>query len=153
MKHKFFLSLAVAALTTTAQAETRDIITYESAASAVQACADMAREKGWNLSIVVVDRGDHVIASARMTDALSASCTGANLKASSALAWNMPTRDIETFISDKPEFRAFPGLLTIAGGVPVKSSSGSPVGAIGVAGSSPDNDAACAEKAASSIQQ
>ncbi|WP_299951458.1 heme-binding protein [uncultured Ruegeria sp.] len=134
-----------------ANAETRDILTYEQAAAGVDACISMATENGWNVSIVVVDRGDNAIASARMTEALSASYAGANLKASSALAWGMPTQNIEGFVADKPEFRAFPGLLTIAGGAPATSEAGTIIGGIGVAGNSPDNDAACAMAAANAV--
>lgn len=151
MKKIVFSSLVMGFCAVMAQAETRDILTYEQAAAGVDACISMATENGWNVSIVVVDRGDNAVASARMTEALSASYTGATLKASSALAWGMPTQGIEGFIADKPEFRAFPGLLTIAGGVPATSEAGTVIGGIGVAGSSPDNDAACAAVAANAL--
>lgn len=129
------------------------MVNNEEASTGIDACVTMATENGWNMSIVVVDRGDNVIASGRMTDALSASYVGAGLKASSALAWGMPTGDIEGFIADKPAFRAFPGLLTIAGGTPAKSKNDTLIGGIGIAGSSPDNDAASAAAAAAAIAQ
>lgn len=153
MKKTIFCALAMALSAFTASAESRDILTYQDASMGVDACIAMATENGWNISIVVVDRGDNVVASARMTEALSASYVGAELKASSALAWGMPTGDIEGFIADKPEFRAFPGLLTIAGGSPAESANGTLVGGIGVAGSSPDNDAACAAAAEAAISK
>ncbi len=147
------LSAAVLSSAIAAQAAQRDIVTYDAAAKGVAACVKLASEKDWAVSVVVVDRGDNVVSSARMTEALSASYTGASLKASSSLAWAMPTGAIEGFVADKPQFRAFPGLLTIEGGAPVMSASKTLIGAVGVAGSSPSNDAACAAAAVDAMAE
>ncbi|MGY0398769.1 MAG: GlcG/HbpS family heme-binding protein [Ostreibacterium sp.] len=109
--------------------------------SGINACVKMAREKGWAMSVVIVDRGDHIVAS----------YTGAQLKASTALSWSMPTNKIEQYVSDKPQFRHFPELLTIEGGEPVNSASKYLVGGVGVAGSSANNDGMCAKAAAKTI--
>jgi len=143
---KLVLAAAVSLIaSTSAHAENRDILSYDKAATALSACTALASKNKWNMSVVIVDRSADPLATARMTDALEPSYTGATLKASSSVAWGMPTDGIEDFIKDKPQFRAFPGLLTIAGGLPLFSENKTLIGAVGVAGSAPANDKACAQ--------
>lgn len=143
----FFAAAAFLAATLPATSETREILTYDAVAKGVSACVTLASENDWNMSITVVDRGDNPLATTRMTESLPFTYTASGLKASSALAWGMPTADIETYIADKPQFRALPGLLTVGGGLPITSTDGVLIGAIGVVGSSVENDAACAQVA------
>ena len=147
MKKTIVALAALLATTSISQADTRDFLTYEKAAKGVAACVELANKNKWAMSVVILDRSADILSSARMSNALQPSYVGANLKASSAVSWSMPTGDIEKFIADKPQFRAFPGLLTIDGGLPVFSKNKQLIGGVGVAGSSPINDKACAQAA------
>ncbi|WP_039019098.1 GlcG/HbpS family heme-binding protein [Halocynthiibacter namhaensis] len=147
MKTLALTSAILIATTLSVSAESREILTYDAVAKGVSACVNLAAENSWNMSITVVDRGDNPVATTRMTEALPFTYTASGLKVSSSLAWGMPTADIETYIADKPEFRALPGLLTVGGGLPITSENGTLIGAIGVVGSSVENDAACAQAA------
>ena len=44
------------------------------------------------------------------------------------------------------------GLITFPGGVPLKTSDGTIIGAVGVSGSTVDNDQACAEAGAGVVR-
>lgn len=138
--------LVVGTSAATAQENTRHI-ELDEAGKGVSACVAQAKENGWNLSIVIVDRGEDVVASVRMDDALPASYKAATLKANTSLAWGLPTEEVQEILEDAPVFKQFPGTVAIAGGLPVIVGESAMVGAVGVAGSTMENDATCAATA------
>ena len=145
-------SLALAASAATAQDYTRPYLSLEAAGKGVSACVALAKENGWNMSIIILDRGEDVVASARMDQALPASYKGATLKANTSLSWGMPTEQVNEVLQKAPVFKQFPGILGIAGGLPIIVGESALVGAIGVAGSSMENDAACAKAAVEAMR-
>ena len=135
------------------QAEsTRAFLSADNALKGIQACQTLAKEKNWNMAVVIVDRGEDVRASFRMDEALPGAYLGASLKAKTALSWSMPTAKVGDFVKTKPEFNQYPGLLTIGGGLPVFSESGSLIGGVGVAGGYVEHDEACALAVVTAIQ-
>ncbi|MGH0003261.1 GlcG/HbpS family heme-binding protein [Pseudovibrio ascidiaceicola] len=145
-------SLALVASAATAQDNTRPYLSLDAAGKGVSACVALAKENGWNMSIVILDRGEDVVASARMDEALPASYKGATLKANTSLSWGMPTEQVNEVLEKAPVFKQFPGILGIAGGLPIIVGESALVGAIGVAGSSMENDAACAKAAVEAMR-
>ncbi|MRI34497.1 heme-binding protein [Endozoicomonas sp. OPT23] len=146
------LVLSVLAASAAQAEETRPYLTSANALKGIQACQTLAASKGWNMAMVIVDRGDDVVASFRMDEALPAAYTGATLKAGSSLSWGMPSGDIANITNKKPEFKAFPGLLTVGGGEPLFSKSGKLMGAIGVAGGYVEHDQECAKAAVAAMK-
>lgn len=146
---------AIAALTFTvsAQAEnTRPYLKMDQAMKGLQACQNLATDKGWNMAVVIVDRGQNTLASFRMDEALPAAYVGATLKAETALSWSMPTAKVAEITQKKPEFKQFPGLLPIGGGEPIFSESGKIIGAVGVAGGYVEHDQQCAKAVVAAIK-
>ncbi|PVZ68359.1 GlcG/HbpS family heme-binding protein [Pelagibaculum spongiae] len=141
-------------VTTSAQAEaSRPYLTAEKAQAGIQACMTLAKEKGWNMSMVIVDRGMDVRASMRMDEALPASYTGATLKAETSLSWGMPTGKVYEITQKQPVFNQFPGLLPIGGGEPVFSKDKKLIAAIGIAGGYIQHDEACAKAAVAAMSK
>ncbi|WP_208991861.1 heme-binding protein [Pseudovibrio sp. Ad37] len=144
--------MALAASAATAQDHTRPYLSLDAAGKGVSVCVALAKDNGWNMSIVILDRGEDVVASARMDEALPASYKGATLKANTSLSWGMPTEQVNEVLEKAPVFKQFPGILGIAGGLPIIVGESALVGAIGVAGSSMENDATCAKAAVEAMR-
>ena len=138
-------------LVNSAVAESRAYLSHKQALAGLNACITMAEKNKWNMSIVVIDRGEDIVTSARMDGALPASYKGASLKANTSLSWALPTGKVNEIMEKVPFFKQFPGILGIPGGEPIFSGK-TLVGGVGVAGSSPDNDAKCAKVAANAMK-
>jgi uncharacterized protein GlcG (DUF336 family) len=117
------------------------------AEAALRAALDKAREIGSPSSVAVVDAGRELLAFARMDDALLASAEIAQAKAYTARSLNCATRDVDTatqpggplYGMQTAHLAAGRALVTFGGGVPI-TTGGAVVGAIGVAGGTPDQD-------------
>ena len=145
------ISLSVFCLEAAAEKYTRAFLSHGKAMQGMQACVALAEREGWNMSVVIIDRGEDIVASARMDGALPASYKGALLKAETALSWGIPTGKVNEIMDKYPVFKQFPGILGIDGGMPIFSGK-TLVGGIGVAGSSMDKDALCAQAAIDATQ-
>ncbi|MCL6269434.1 heme-binding protein [Sansalvadorimonas sp. 2012CJ34-2] len=133
--------------------ETRPYLPSATALKGVQACQTLATKNNWNMAIVIVDRGENVLASLRMDDALPGAYTGATLKATTALSWSTSTGNVLEFTKKNPQFNQFPGLLPIGGGEPIFSESGKLIGAVGVAGGYVEHDEECAKAVVAKISE
>jgi uncharacterized protein GlcG (DUF336 family) len=119
----------------------------EAAEAALRAALEKAREIGSPSSVAVVDAGRELLAFARMDDALLASAEIAQAKAYTARSLNCATRDVDTatqpggplYGMQTAHLAAGRALVTFGGGVPI-TTDGAIVGAIGVAGGTPDQD-------------
>src|SRR4051812_36631906 len=109
-----------------------------------------------NQNIAVVDAGGNLKAFARMDNAWLGSIDIAQKKAKTARYFDMPTGEIGKLSQPgKPLYMievSNQGLITFPGGVPVKLQDGTIIGAVGVSGSTVDNDHTCAEAGASVIK-
>ena len=112
----------------------------------VAGCASHAAIKRQSHAIVVVDLGGHVVASLRMDGNSYGIADFALAKAKAAAAWGFSTAQMAESARATPGFGDAPHVVTVAGGVPVFSADGMErVGAVGVSGEAPADDAACAE--------
>jgi uncharacterized protein GlcG (DUF336 family) len=67
-------------------------------------------------------------------------------KAKAAAAWGFSTAQMEESAKATPGFARAPGVVTVAGGLPVFSAEGRTlIGAVGASGEAPADDAACVE--------
>ena len=127
-------------------------ITLTQAQQAVDAALNKANEMGVKMDIAVVDVGANLKTFARMDGAWLGSIDIAQKKARTARWFDMPTGDIGGLSQPGgPLFNiehSNNGLITFPGGLPLKNSGGEVIGAIGVSGSTVEDDYAVASAGA-----
>lgn len=119
-------------------------ITLEQAETALKAAKEKAKEIGTLMNIAVVDAGANLTAFARMDGAWLGSVDIAQKKARTARYFDMPTGEIGKLSQPGGSLynieHSNGGLITFPGGIPIKNSDGEIIGAIGVSGSTVEND-------------
>ena len=127
-------------------------INLTQAQEAVDAALNKAKEMGVKMDIAVVDVGANLKTFARMDGAWLGSIDIAQKKARTARWFDMPTGAIgELSQPGGPLFNiehSNNGLITFPGGLPLKNSGGEVIGAIGVSGSTVEDDHAVASAGA-----
>lgn len=110
----------------------------------IEAARKKAEAQGTLMDIAVVDAGSNLKAFVRMDDAFLGSIDISIKKAKTARLFNMPTGDLGKLAQPgQPLYHiefSNDGLITFPGGLPLKNKDGVIVGAIGVSGSSVEND-------------
>jgi uncharacterized protein GlcG (DUF336 family) len=124
-------------------------VTIESALKAIEAARKKAVKIETPMCIAVVDSGANLKAFLRMDDAWVGSIDIAIKKAKTAVFFGMPTGEIGKLSQPgKPLYaieHSNDGLITFPGGLPIVDEEGVLVGAIGVSGSTVENDHAVAQ--------
>ena len=114
------------------------------AKKAILTAEQKAREMGVKMNIAVVDAGANLIAFERMDGAWLGSTDIAIKKAKTARYFDMPTGELGKLSQPgRPLYQievSNDGLITFPGGVPIKDARGNVIGAIGVSGSTVDDD-------------
>ena len=130
-------------------------ITLAQAEKAIVAAKQKSTAIDTKMTIAVVDAGANLVAFGRMDGAWLGSLDISIKKAKTARFFDMNTGIIgELSQPGQPLFNiehSNNGLISFPGGVPIKNASGEIIGAIGVSGSSVDNDHTVAEAGASAI--
>jgi len=131
-------------------------ITLEQAESAVKAAKEKAKQLNTLMNIAVVDAGTNLVAFVHMDDAWLGSIDISQRKARTARYFNMDSGKIgELSQPGGPLYNiehSNGGLITFPGGVVIKNAKGEIIGAIGVSGSSVDNDHAVASAGAAAVK-
>ncbi|MBP7689395.1 MAG: heme-binding protein [Thermoflexales bacterium] len=130
-------------------------ITAQQAQAVLEAALKKAEEINTKMDIAVVDAGANLKAFIRMDDAFLGSIDISIKKAKTARFFNMPTGDLGKLAQPGAplyhiEF-SNDGLITFAGGVLLKNKEGVIIGAVGVSGSSVEDDHAVASAGAAAI--
>lgn len=121
------------------------VLDARAAQAIVQGCATHATGKGQSHAIVVVDTGGHQVAALRMDGNGFGIMEFAVAKAQAVAAWGFATASMAETVKTQPAFAAAPHVVPTAGGVPLYADGGGRmIGAIGVSGEAPADDAACA---------
>jgi len=124
-------------------------LTLAQAEAAVKAAKEKAAALNTLMNIAVVDAGANLIAFVHMDGAWLGSIDISMRKARTARFFNMNTGDIGQLSQPGGSLynieHSNGGLITFPGGIPVKDSNGTVIGAIGVSGSTVENDHAVAE--------
>ena len=119
-------------------------ITASQAQNALDAAVKKARELNTLMDIAIVDAGATLKAFLRMDGAWLGSIDIAIKKARTARFFDMNTGDIGELSQPGGSLynieHSNGGLITFPGGVPIKNRSGETIGAIGVSGSTVEND-------------
>ncbi len=124
-------------------------VTIEDAQRAIEAARKKARAIKTQMCIAVVDSGANLKAFLRMDDAWVGSIDIAIKKAKTAVFFGMPTGQIGKLSQPGGPLYGIEhsndGLITFPGGLPIVDSEGVMIGAIGVSGSTVENDHTVAE--------
>lgn len=130
-------------------------ITLDQALVAIAAARSKAVKQGTLMNIAVVDAGANLKAFVRMDDAFLGSIDICIKKAKTARWFNMPTGTLgELAQPGQPLYHiefSNDGLITFPGGLPLKNAEGAIIGAIGVSGSSVEDDNEVAQAGAASL--
>jgi glc operon protein GlcG len=140
--------LMLAAISIAAQtfAQTAQVLDARAAEAIVHGCVAHAMAKNQSHAIAVVDTGGHVVAALRMDGNGSGIFDFALAKAQASAAWGFSTAQMLESARGTPGFDRAPQVVIVPGGVPVFSGDGKTrIGAVGVSGEAPADDAACAE--------
>ncbi|MGF6394225.1 heme-binding protein [Pseudomonas plecoglossicida] len=110
-----------------------------------------AEAQQWSVTIAVVDDGGHPLGLARLDGCAPVSAYIALEKARSAALGRKETRDYEQMVNGgRTAFVTAPLLTSLEGGVPLRVD-GQVVGAIGVSGVKPEQDAQVAKTGAAAL--
>jgi uncharacterized protein GlcG (DUF336 family) len=130
-------------------------LSLDQAHAVIAAAVKKAQETNTKMDIAVVDAGGNLKGFARMDGAWLGSIDIAIKKAKTARYFDMPTGEIGKLSQPGGPLYQIEvsngGLITFPGGVPIKAN-GQIIGAIGVSGSTVDNDNTVAEAGASVIK-
>lgn len=131
-------------------------ISLSGAQTIVDGAVKKASDMGTLMDICVVDAGGNLKAFARMDGAWLGSIDISIKKAKTARFFDMETGDIGQLSQPGGPLYNIEvsnnGLITFPGGVPLKNDQGEIIGAIGVSGSTVDNDHAVATAGASATR-
>ncbi len=130
-------------------------ITLQQARAAIDAALAKSTELGVAMDIAVVDAGANLKSFARMDGAWLGSIDIALKKARTARFFDMNTGAIGELSQPGGSLYSIEhsngGLITFPGGVPLTNSGGEIIGAIGVSGSTVEDDHAVAEAGAAVV--
>ena len=130
-------------------------ITLEQAQRVLTASQSKAAEIGTKMDIAVVDAGGNLKAFVRMDGAWLGSIDIAQKKARTARYFDMPTGNIGGLSQPGgPLFNiehSNGGLITFPGGLPLHNAAGEVIGAVGVSGSTVEDDHQVAEAGAKAL--
>jgi uncharacterized protein GlcG (DUF336 family) len=131
-------------------------ITIEQATKVIEAAKAKAKTQGTLMDIAVVDAGGNLKAFARMDGAFLGSIDISIKKAKTARLFNMPTKDLGALAQVGQPLYGIEvtndGLVVFGGGELIKDKAGVIIGAVGVSGSSVEDDMAVAQAGAAAVQ-
>ncbi len=126
-----------------------------SAERVIEAAKAKAADLGAKMDIAVVDAGANLKAFVRMDGAWRGSIDIAIKKARTARMFDMNTGDIGALSQPGGPLYGIEhsngGLITFPGGIPLKNAVGEIIGAVGVSGSSVEDDHLVAEAGAAAV--
>ncbi|MFW2135655.1 GlcG/HbpS family heme-binding protein [Chryseobacterium sp. TY4] len=130
-------------------------ITLEQAEKVMSVAKEKSKAIDTKMNIAVVDAGANLVAFSRMDGAWLGSVDISIKKAKTARYFDMNSGAIGELSQPVGSLynieHSNNGLITFPGGVPIKNAQGEIIGAIGVSGSTVENDHTVAEAGASAI--
>lgn len=130
-------------------------ITLSLAEKIISAAKEKSTAINTKMNIAIVDAGANLVAFARMDGAWLGSVDIAIKKAKTARFFDMNTGEIGGLSQPGGALynieHSNNGLITFPGGVPLKNAAGEIIGAVGVSGSTVENDHAVAEAGAAAV--
>ena len=130
-------------------------ITIKQAQAVLETALNKAEEIDTKMDIAVVDAGANLKSFVRMDEAWIGSIDIAIKKARTARFFDMPTGEIGNLSQPGGSLynieHSNGGLITFPGGIPLRNSENEIIGAIGVSGSTVENDHMVAEAGAGAL--
>lgn len=130
-------------------------ITLEQARKVIDAAIQKSNELGVKMNIAIVDAGTNLVAFNRMNDAWLGSIDISQKKARTARYFNMDTGEIGKLSQPGAPLynieHSNNGLISFPGGVCIKDGKGDIIGAIGVSGSTVEDDHTVATAGAKAV--
>ena len=130
-------------------------MTQELASRMLEAAVAKSEDLGVKMNIAIVDAGANLKSFVRMDGAWLGSIDISCRKAKTARFFDMPTGDIGQLSQPgQPLYNiehSNDGLITFPGGLPVRSAEGEVIGAVGVSGSTVEDDHVVAQSAVDAI--
>jgi len=130
-------------------------ITLAQAEKVIAAAKEESVSAGTKMNICVVDTGSNLVAFARQDGAWLGSVDIAIKKARTAMFFQMDTADLSPLVQPgQPLYNiehSNNGLITFPGGVVIKNENGEIIGAIGVSGSTVEDDYKVAKAGAEAL--
>jgi glc operon protein GlcG len=118
----------------------KNFLSLEDAKQIANAAHARAQQENWNVVIVIIDAGGHLIYFLKMDKTMLASNEIAIQKAKTALFYKRPSKVFQDRITDgESGILSLPGMLAFEGGLPIECN-GHIIGAIGVSGVTSQQD-------------
>ncbi|HHC71723.1 MAG TPA: heme-binding protein [Thiotrichales bacterium] len=128
-------------------------LSLESALTVAKGAIDECRRQGVQIAVTVIDRGGHPQVVLRDVLAMDITLEISRKKAHTAMAFNMPTSQMEGRFAGNYSVPKIDTLLVAAGGVPIVAG-GSILGGVGVSGApSGKIDEACAQAGVHAVME
>ncbi|MDR3496065.1 MAG: heme-binding protein [Ancalomicrobiaceae bacterium] len=131
-------------------------ITIEQANKAIEAAKIKAKQQDTLMDIAIIDAGGNLKAFARMDGAFLGSIDISIKKAKTARLFNMSSKELGALAQPGQSLYGIEvtndGLVIFGGGELIRDKSGTIIGAIGVSGSSVENDMAVSQAGAAAVQ-
>ena len=131
-------------------------ITIEQANKAIEAAKAKAKQQDTLMDIAIIDAGGNLKAFARMDGAFLGSIDISIKKAKTARLFNMSSKELGALAQPGQPLYGIEvtndGLVIFGGGELIRDKSGTIIGAIGVSGSSVENDMAVSQAGAAAVQ-
>lgn len=146
MKKLLLLILIFVPFLVQAQSNMQPYLTLADATKISDAAEAKSKAEGWNMVIVVLDAGGHMISLRKMDGVQIGSIDVALGKAKTAVYFKRPTKVFEDLMKGEGGARiaTLPNAVAIEGGLPI-FKDGVIVGAIGISGASSAQDGIVAE--------
>ncbi|MGB2179460.1 GlcG/HbpS family heme-binding protein [Neptunomonas phycophila] len=128
--------------------ENRPRLDFPTAEKIKQGCLSYAQNHKLNLAIAIYDSHGNLISFSRMDGASVGVSEIARWKGKSSAIYQFPTSEMKQW-----NIPSGPYIAPVAGGIPINSSTGVIIGAIGVSGADSLADVACAKAGVSSAMK
>jgi len=131
--------------------QSKSVLTVVEVTRILETARAEAEKNQWTVAIAVVDDGGHPLALLRLDGCAPIGAYIATEKARTAALGRRETKQYEDMINGgRTAYLSAPLVVTLEGGVPIVVD-GQVVGAVGVSGVKPDQDAQVAKLAANSV--
>lgn len=125
--------------------EKKTVLTLDTAKKIAAGCVAKAKAEGWKMNIAILDDGGNLKYFERMDGSFRGSIEIAQLKANTSTMFPFPTKTLGEIAQRVPGIAFVPGLVTFEGGLPIKTTGGEHIGAVGVSGATGEQDGVCAQ--------
>ena len=133
--------------------EQKPILTLDMAKKMADACEAAQAKGGWRpINVAIFDDGGNIKLFRRQENAFLGSIQIAQMKGHTSAIFPFSTRTFANLAfgtdgkpASLPGIAYTPGIVSFAGGLPIKTDDGHQIGSIGVSGASADEDEMCAQ--------